>query len=60
MFYAIMSAPMALDAGDRLGPYSIVTLLGAFGMGEVYAVSIRRSEACSFTTPKGHGFESRR
>src|SRR5262247_1336155 len=27
---------MALEAGSRLGPYEIVGLLGAGGMGEVY------------------------
>ena len=27
---------MALDAGTRLGPYEVVALIGAGGMGEVY------------------------
>jgi serine/threonine protein kinase len=27
---------MALNSGDRLGPYEIASLLGAGGMGEVY------------------------
>ena len=27
---------MALGSGDRLGPYEVVHLLGAGGMGEVY------------------------
>src|SRR5579864_4583417 len=27
---------MALTAGDRLGPYEILALIGAGGMGEVY------------------------
>src|SRR6202022_382205 len=27
---------MALSAGDKLGPYEIVALIGAGGMGEVY------------------------
>ena len=31
-----MSNGMALSAGTRLGPYEIVGLLGAGGMGEVY------------------------
>src|SRR5258707_207001 len=27
---------MALSAGDKLGPYEIIALIGAGGMGEVY------------------------
>jgi len=27
---------MSLSAGDRLGPYGVLDLLGAGGMGEVY------------------------
>ncbi len=27
---------MSLEAGQHLGPYEILTLLGAGGMGEVY------------------------
>src|SRR6185503_2952962 len=33
---AIISAPMHLKAGDRLGPYEIIGAIGAGGMGEVY------------------------
>ena len=32
----LSSPPLQLDAGDRLGPYEIQSLLGAGGMGEVY------------------------
>ena len=31
-----MRAPMALTSGTKLGPYEIVSPLGAGGMGEVY------------------------
>jgi serine/threonine protein kinase len=30
------SAPMTLDSGRRLGPYEILSAIGAGGMGEVY------------------------
>src|SRR5271169_6382477 len=32
----IVATPMALTAGTRLGPYEILTPIGAGGMGEVY------------------------
>ncbi len=34
--HAIINSLMPLAAGDRLGPYQIVSLVGAGGMGEVY------------------------
>ena len=33
---SLYSAPMALTPGTRLGPYEIISALGAGGMGEVY------------------------
>src|SRR5579871_6835443 len=35
---------MALPAGHRLGPYQIVSLVGAGGMGEVYSAKDTRLE----------------
>ena len=32
----IIAARMALQAGTRLGPYEVLSLIGAGGMGEVY------------------------
>jgi serine/threonine protein kinase len=40
---------MPLDSGMRLGPYEIVGLLGAGGMGEVYrANSLDRHDAVTY------------
>jgi len=38
---------MPLHPGDRLGPYSIQSLLGEGGMGEVRSTSSRRTRSTS-------------
>ena len=48
---------MALEPGTRLGPYEVVSALGAGGMGEVYTRATRastarsRSKSCPATSP---------
>ena len=37
----IVRNPMPLAAGHKLGPYEILGLVGAGGMGEVYRATIR-------------------
>ena len=60
---------MTLSAGSRLGPYEILSPLGAGGMGEVYRakdprlgrdVAIKVLPRRSRTTPTGSAGSSRR
>jgi tetratricopeptide (TPR) repeat protein/tRNA A-37 threonylcarbamoyl transferase component Bud32 len=54
---------MALERGDRLGPYEILSKLGAGGMGEVYAAldtRLRREVAVKVLPPEEMANEERR
>ena len=45
---------MALSAGSKLGPYEIISLIGAGGMGEVYLAKdtrLDRSVAIKILSP---------
>ncbi len=47
---------MALQAGARLGPYEVLSLIGAGGMGEVYQARdtrLDRRVAVKVLTPEG-------
>lgn len=39
---------MTLAAGSKLGPYEIVVLLGAVGMGEVYRAHDRKRDVTNW------------
>jgi serine/threonine protein kinase len=46
------AVPMPLSAGDKLGPYEILALMGVGGMGEVYRAHdtrLRRDVAIQVT-----------
>lgn len=43
---------MTLEAGTKLGPYEIISPLGASGMGEVYRA--RNTNECRLIWPHGH------